>query len=109
MEDGARESRLACLCLQEGRMTSPEPHDWTFRLTTIGEAEEACAVIRRSIIELCVADHDGDLAILDRWLANKTPDQVRQWIEANPGGGLAGTGGAGIGGVGMVMPDGRIP
>ncbi len=94
-------------------MTSPDPCNWTFRPAVISEAEEACAVIRRSIIELCGADHDGNPAILDRWLANKTPDQVRQWIEANPGGVLAGTGGtgmggAGIGGVGMVMPDGRI-
>jgi hypothetical protein len=94
-------------------MTSPDPRNWTFRPAAVSEAEEACAVIRRSIIELCGADHDSNPAILDRWLANETPDQVRQWIEANPGGVLAGTGGAGlggaeIGGVGMVMPDGRI-
>lgn len=89
-------------------MTSPDPHDWTFRPAAVSEAEEACAVIRRSIIELCVADHDGNPAILDRWLSNKTPVQVRRWIESNPGSVLAGTGGAGIGGVGMVMPDGEI-
>ncbi len=74
-------------------MTSPAPRNWTFRPAVISEAEEACAVIRRSIIELCGADHDGNPATLDRWLANKTPDQVRQWIEANPGGVLARTGG----------------
>lgn len=89
-------------------MTSPGPRNWTFRPAAISEAEEACAVIRRSIIELCGADHDGNPAILGRWLANKTPDQVRQWIEANPGGVLVGTDGAGVGGVGMVMPDGKI-
>ena len=89
-------------------MAASNLHDWTFRPATVGDAEEACAVIRRSIIELCGADHDGDPAILDRWLANKTPDQMRRWIGANPGGVLAGVGGAGIGGVGMVMPDGKI-
>ena len=82
--------------------------NWTFRPATVGEAEEACAVIRRSIIELCGADHDDDPAILNRWLANKTPDQMRHWIEANPDGILVGIGGAGIGGVGIVMPDGKI-
>ena len=89
-------------------MTSPNPHDWAFRPATVGEAEEACAVIRRSIIELCGADHDSEPAILDRWLANKTPDQLRHWIEADPGGVLVGIGSAGIGGVGMVMPDGKV-
>ena len=89
-------------------MFSPGLHGWIFRPVVISEAEEACAAIRSSIVELCGADHDGDRAILDRWLANKTPDQMRQWIEANPAGVLVATGGTGIGGVGMVMPDGRI-
>ena len=37
------------------------------------DAREACLVVRRSITELCLADHQGDPAILQRWLANKTP------------------------------------
>ena len=89
-------------------MIASNLQDWTFRPAILGEAEEACAAIRRSIIELCGADHDGNPAILDRWLANKTPDQVARWVASNPGGVFAGTGGAGIGGVGMVMPDGKI-
>jgi GNAT superfamily N-acetyltransferase len=44
------------------------------------DAAEACAVIRRSILELCGLDHQHDPAILERWLANKTPDQVAGWI-----------------------------
>ena len=44
------------------------------------DVEEACAVIRRSISELCVLDHRGDAVTIERWLANKTPDNVRQWI-----------------------------
>jgi hypothetical protein len=38
------------------------------------DAAAACEVMRRSIAELCVADHRNDPAILERWLANKTPD-----------------------------------
>src|SRR5262245_25531007 len=44
------------------------------------DADAACCVLRRSISELCVLDHQGDPATLERWLANKAPDNVRQWI-----------------------------
>jgi GNAT superfamily N-acetyltransferase len=44
------------------------------------DAETICRVVRRSIIELCTADHKGDPAILDRWVANKTPENVLRWI-----------------------------
>jgi hypothetical protein len=44
------------------------------------EAEDACAVIRRSITELCHADHQGDAPTLTLWLANKTAENMRRWI-----------------------------
>ena len=44
------------------------------------DAEAVTMVLRRSIIELCQADHRDDPATLERWLANKTPDNVRAWI-----------------------------
>jgi GNAT superfamily N-acetyltransferase len=44
------------------------------------DAPAACEVLRRSIIELCVADHRNDPEILNRWLANKTPAMVASWI-----------------------------
>ena len=44
------------------------------------DAELICSVVRRSIIELCTADHVNDPAVLDRWLANKTPENVLRWI-----------------------------
>ena len=44
------------------------------------DAAAASEVIRRSIIELCVADHHNEPAILERWLANKTPEIVASWI-----------------------------
>lgn len=47
------------------------------------DAAPACDVMRRSIVELCTLDHGNDPAILERWLANKTPEIVATWI-ANP-------------------------
>jgi GNAT superfamily N-acetyltransferase len=44
------------------------------------DAPAACQVLRRSITELCVADHANDPAILQRWLSNKTPEIVASWI-----------------------------
>jgi hypothetical protein len=44
------------------------------------DAPAACEVIRRSISELCRADHHDDPVILARWLANKTPEVVASWI-----------------------------
>jgi GNAT superfamily N-acetyltransferase len=44
------------------------------------DAPAACEVIRRSISELCEADHRNDPEILRRWLANKTPEIVGSWI-----------------------------
>lgn len=48
------------------------------------DAAAACEVIRRSISELCGADHLNDPVILGRWLANKTPEIVASWI-SRPG------------------------
>jgi GNAT superfamily N-acetyltransferase len=44
------------------------------------DASAACDVMRRSIAELCVADHRNDPAILARWLSNKTPETFKSWI-----------------------------
>jgi GNAT superfamily N-acetyltransferase len=44
------------------------------------DAAEACHVLRRSIAELCFADHQNEAAILEQWLANKTPENVASWI-----------------------------
>src|SRR5271169_1372010 len=46
----------------------------------VEDAPAACEVLRRSISELCVADHRNDATILAQWLANKTPDIVASWI-----------------------------
>jgi GNAT superfamily N-acetyltransferase len=55
------------------------------REAMLDDAESACCVLRRSIVELCQADHGGDAKTIDTWLVNKTPENVRAWI-ASPGG-----------------------
>jgi GNAT superfamily N-acetyltransferase len=44
------------------------------------DASAACEVMRRSIVELCVADHRNNETILNRWLSNKTPEVFESWI-----------------------------
>ena len=53
------------------------------RVARTEDAEQACAVLRRSIQDLCQADHHGDAARLADWLANKSPQNVATWI-SNP-------------------------
>src|SRR5207248_886502 len=50
------------------------------RQASASDAEEACRVLRRSIVELCQPDHRGDSEALDMWLANKTPENLPRWI-----------------------------
>lgn len=73
-----------------------------------GEAAEIAALLRRSITELCAADHQGDPAALDSWLANKTPETVAAWI-ADPRQRLVAAELDGrLAGVGAAHEDGRI-
>jgi GNAT superfamily N-acetyltransferase len=55
------------------------------RDAVVEDAAAACQVIRRSIVELCALDHRDDPTILQKWLANKTPEIIASWI-AQPGG-----------------------
>jgi GNAT superfamily N-acetyltransferase len=49
------------------------------RDATPDDAIAGCDVLRRSIAELCTADHKNDPAILARWLGNKTIDNFLAW------------------------------
>ena len=49
-------------------------------LSAAYDAQSACEVVRRSISELCAADHGNDPIILSQWLKNKTPGDVASWI-----------------------------
>jgi hypothetical protein len=58
--------------VRKGRFTSVEPSP---------DAAAACGVIRASITELCRLDHGNDGRHLQARLSNKTPENVRRWIE----------------------------
>ncbi len=83
------------------------------------EAEAAIELVRRSITQLCVEDHQNDPMTLQGWLANKSAKNMRAWIEtpgsfafvAERDGALAGVGvytGAGDLMLLYVEPDARF-
>lgn len=43
--------------------------------------EGICNVLTKSIKELCYADHKNDPKKLTAWLKNKTPENIRRWID----------------------------
>ncbi len=82
--------------------------DVQIREACAADATAACAVLRRSIVELCAADHNNDPAFLHGWLANKTPDNVAAWI-SDPGNVVyVAVDGEAITGVASMSKDGRI-
>jgi GNAT superfamily N-acetyltransferase len=50
------------------------------RRAKASDAIDASAVLRRSIRELCQADHNDDSAKIVAWTANKTPDEWNTWL-----------------------------
>lgn len=78
------------------------------RRAVITDAPDACQVLRRSITELCAADHHNDPEILRLWLANKTPEIVASWIEKPGSTMLLAVDGNTILGVGSVTDAGEI-
>src|SRR5262245_12803347 len=77
-----------------------------FREARPEDAEGACEVVRRSITELCHADHRGDGFTLALWLANKTPENTRRWIATHYM--LVATDVGAIRGVGMIASSGEV-
>jgi GNAT superfamily N-acetyltransferase len=78
------------------------------RAATPEDASAACQVMRRSIAELCVADHGDDEAILRRWLSNKTPEVFLSWIAQPDNSLLVAVEGGNILAVGAVTDAGEI-
>ena len=79
-----------------------------FREASVEDAVEACQVVRRSIAELCRADHQDDPIILEGWLSNNTPDNMRSWIADPSIYVVVATEGAAIIGVGAITASGEI-
>jgi predicted GNAT family acetyltransferase len=78
------------------------------REATADDAAEACLVLRRSITELCNADHMDDPIVLEDWLRNKTPANVKSWIVRADNHVFVATEGSAILAVGAVTSSGEI-
>jgi GNAT superfamily N-acetyltransferase len=50
------------------------------REAAIIDAVAACNVLRRSIVECCCRDHRNEPDLVEAWLRNKTPENVRNWL-----------------------------
>ena len=72
------------------------------------DAVAACHVLRESISRLCVADHRNDPAILNAWLANKTPEIVAAWAARKGNSLLLAVEGDAVLAVGSVTDAGEI-
>jgi GNAT superfamily N-acetyltransferase len=78
------------------------------RIARTEDAQQACTVLRRSIQELCHADHNGDAAKLAEWLSNKTLENVAAWISHPQNLALVATDGEAILGVAAMTKTGEI-
>ena len=82
--------------------------DIQIRGGTAADAAEAVNALRRSIAELCVADHRHDRTELDEWLRNKTAAAWQQWIARDDAIVLVAERDSKIVGVGMATLGGEI-
>src|SRR4028119_447803 len=78
------------------------------RVARTEDAQQACMVLRRSIQELCHADHNGDAARLADWLFNKTRENMAAWIRNPQSHVFVATEGGTILGVAAMIRTGKI-
>jgi GNAT superfamily N-acetyltransferase len=78
------------------------------RAATSRDAPDAVVVLRRSITELCVADHKNDEASLQAWLRNKTTEHFERWLADPDSHIIVAEQGGEIRGVGAVHKSGEI-
>ena len=80
----------------------------TVRRAVDSDAVSACDVLRKSILELCQADHEGDALRIKAWLDNKTPENVRAWIASEQCFSVVVVRDAEIVGFGLISRDGEV-
>jgi GNAT superfamily N-acetyltransferase len=80
---------------------------FSIRRAEDADAEPACRVLRRSIEECCIADHHSAPGILSAWLGNKTPENLRSWINSK-GYAVVAQAEGGIVGVAMLSEGGMV-
>jgi GNAT superfamily N-acetyltransferase len=78
------------------------------RIAEPKDADAAVRVLRRSITELCVADHHNDPTTLKKWLENKTVENFHSWLAAENNFCVVTESNAEINGVGLVHCAGEI-
>lgn len=78
------------------------------RPATDSDAEEGSEVLRRSIAELCHADHGGDAARIAAWTVNKTPENWCVWTAQQTTRLCVAVSQGRIWGVGMVSDAGEV-
>lgn len=89
-------------------MTQDGSLSFTIREAGPNDAVSICEVWRRSIHEICAADYP-DLALRERWAANKTPDNVVAWMAERKNHMLVAAGPDGaVVGVGLMSANGNI-
>src|SRR3954471_4554973 len=80
----------------------------TVRPAETRDADAAIAVVRRSITELCAADHRGDAETLASWLAQKTVPHFLVWLANDDNHCVVAEAGDRLLGVGLLRRDGEV-
>ena len=80
----------------------------TVRRAEESDATAAIDVVRRSISQLCVADHHDDESTLTTWLANKTPQNFLAWIANTDNFCVVAESNSRLAGVGVLQRTGEI-
>ena len=79
----------------------------SLRPATVFDVFEMSEVLQASITQLCTRDHQNDPQLMAQWCANKTPEDIRRWIEAKECLTVAVSGGK-ILGLGLTTAEGGI-
>jgi len=78
------------------------------RKAVVGDAAGAIELLRDSITQLCVDDHQNDAQTLQLWLQNKTEEAFQRWIQNADLHLVVAEGQAHLMGVGAIDSGGRI-
>lgn len=81
---------------------------FTVRPATETDAIPACEVMRRSIRELCSADHRNDAKILAAWLENKTPANMIAWVKSKDNFSVVALRGSEVCGFALLQRNGEV-
>lgn len=82
--------------------------DTTVRVASPDDAFQACALLRRSILECCVPDHHNDPEVLASWLGNKDPLTVATWFSSPLNHAVVAVQGETVVGVALLTRKGKV-